>query len=256
MLDLVKMFLEDENKGYYSRFNILKTYQDPFGFEEEYKLLIFDDKEAIQKIKDYVKPPDDRTEEEYSDFILLCYYLNKQGYYITRFPEFLERPTNLHDFSYNKVRTEIQKETNDYGLVRWAERRAFVDSMTFKKKNNSVAVNVKEDINELFVKVSTRGAEFENMTADEKLQHIKNILENLLKDIGYKNVIFENFTMGYITSEQVLKFSKKLQCFRHGSKESLEERKSYTDDEKQFMIDYGLTILAVAKIYSDKNTII
>ena len=60
--------------------------------------------------------------------------------------------------------------------------------MTFKKKNDAVSVNVKEDINDLFVKVSTRNAEFENMAPDEKLQHIKNILENLLKDIGYKNI--------------------------------------------------------------------
>lgn len=253
MLDLVKMFLEDKNKEYYSRFDIPEKYQDEFGFEEEYKFLIFDDKEAIQKFKDYVKPPDNSTTEQSNDFILLCYYLNKQGYYITEFPEFLERPTNLYDFSYNKVRTKIQKETNDYGAVRWAERRSFVDSMTFKKRTDVISVNIKEDINELFVKVSTRNAEFENMTADEKLQHIKNILENLLKDKGYKNVIFEDLTMGYISSEQVLDFSKKLQCFRHGSEESLNERKSYSDDEKQFMIDYGLTILAISKRYIDKH---
>lgn len=39
-----------------------------------------------------------------------------------------------------------------------------------------------------------------------------------------------------------------MNCFRHVTEEALAERKTYTDNQKNFFVDYGLTIVKV--IYS------
>lgn len=37
----------------------------------------------------------------------------------------------------------------------------------------------------------------------------------------------------------------KMQCFRHATSEAVEERKSYSDAQKSFLVDYGITIVKV-----------
>lgn len=36
-----------------------------------------------------------------------------------------------------------------------------------------------------------------------------------------------------------------MQCFRHASNDAVNERKTYTDKQKYFLIDFGLTIVKV-----------
>lgn len=36
-----------------------------------------------------------------------------------------------------------------------------------------------------------------------------------------------------------------MQCFRHATEEAINERNSYSEEQKNFFVDYGLTIIKV-----------
>ena len=57
-------------------------------------------------------------------------------------------------------------------------------------------------------------------------------------------------TVEYVDDEIIKKYRKQIQCFRHSSNNALEERKQFSDEEKEFIIDYGITIIKL--IYSFK----
>ena len=41
----------------------------------------------------------------------------------------------------------------------------------------------------------------------------------------------------------VKNYRKKMQCFRHCTDEAIEERKTYSEEQKNFLVDYGLTMV-------------
>lgn len=41
----------------------------------------------------------------------------------------------------------------------------------------------------------------------------------------------------------VKNYRKKMQCFRHCTDEAIEERKTYSEEQKKFLVDYGLTMV-------------
>ena len=87
---------------------------------------------------------------------------------------------------------------------------------------------------------------FNNMSTDEKLAEIANLIENLLKKNGeffipeYSKICFD-----YISNDIVKSYRKKLHCFRHATDDALRERNSYSEEQKKFLVDYGLTIINV-----------
>lgn len=103
----------------------------------------------------------------------------------------------------------------------------------------------------MFMKISTRNARFENMTIDEKIKEIANLIENLLYvDGNYIKLDYSKHCFEYVDDEIIKKYRKQIQCFRHSSNNALEERKQFSDEEKEFIIDYGITIIKL--IYSFK----
>ena len=99
------------------------------------------------------------------------------------------------------------------------------------------------------VNTEGRNASFNSMSLDEELAEIANLIENLLKKNGrYVEPDYSKICFEYISDDGVKSFRKKLHCFRHSSDESISEREAYSEDQKNFMIDYGLTIIKV--IYS------
>lgn len=84
------------------------------------------------------------------------------------------------------------------------------------------------------------------MSLDEKLSEIANLTENLLKKNGkYVELDYSKICFEYISDDEVKSFRKKLHCFRHSTDEAIQERESYSDEQKNFMVDYGLTIVKV-----------
>lgn len=82
------------------------------------------------------------------------------------------------------------------------------------------------------------------MSSDEKLTEITNFIENILKKnekfitLDYSKIYFH-----YISNDIVTNYSKKMHCFRNASDEAIVEEKSYSNEQKNFFIDYGLTII-------------
>lgn len=177
-------------------------------------------------------------------FYLVTYYLYTQGYEIKEFPRILARPpVEPTDFTYRDIRNRIiALERDDKGTVRYATRRDFVAELTFKQKTCNIEVD--DSINHKFIEISTRQASFNSMHTDEKLAEIANLIENMLKKDGeFIALEYEKVCCGFIDDAVVRKYRKKMQCFRHCTDEAITERKSYSEEQKKFLVDYGLTIV-------------
>lgn len=257
MINLVDYYKKYVKKGdYYYRFYENLIYEEvnsnnwlygdlDFGDDKNELYEIFDIEEAIKKIKDLCEPNlniNDHKNKKW--FYLLAFYLNKNGYLIEEFPHVLERPPlEPSDFTYNNIRDRaFELGLDENGTVRYQIRRKIVTKLNFKKKNENL--EVEEDINLLFKKISTRNAQFEEMSSDEKLKEIGNLIENMLKENGnYKKLDYKIIGFDYIDDETIKKYRNQVQCFRHATEEALNERKNFTDEQKLFLIDYGVVII-------------
>lgn len=247
-------FLNIQETEYHYRFydsikNVNKTYNIFSGYEEvnDYKFEIYDEEEAITKFRELCQPQVEfSSSEEKCWFYLITYYLYKIGYEIKEFPRVLARPpVNPSDFTYEEIRNRlIAQGDDDNGTVRFAVRRKFIASFTFKRKSDYIDID--NLINQKFIEISNRQASFNNMSTDEKLAEIANLIENLLKKNGkfitpeYSKICFD-----YISNDIVTSYRKKMHCFRHATDEAIAERNSYSEDQKNFFVDFGLTIVKV-----------
>lgn len=117
-------------------------------------------------------------------------------------------------------------------------------SAVFEFRNySSGAVSPNSNTQEILRIVSTRSAEFDDMSKDEKLSSLNQAIEYLLKDKNnYKQINNAQFC-DLINDATVIEFRKKTHCFRHASKESITERQKLTDKQKDFLINFGLSIV-------------
>lgn len=256
-MDLKEFYFQNiTDSEYHSRFreaieNVNMVYNIFSGAEEveDYEFIVYDAEEAITKYRELCQPDVNFDNEKQCWFYLVSYYLHKMGFVIKEFPRILARPpVNPSDFTYTEIRNRIIAQGgDDSGTVRYATRRTFIASLTFEQKSNYIEVD--ESIDKKFIEISNRQASFNSMSTDEKLAEIANLIENMLKKNGkfitpnYQAVCFE-----YISNDIVTSYRKKMHCFRHSTAEAIAERKSYTEEQKNFFVDYGLTI--VKAIYS------
>ena len=204
----------------------------------------FDVEEAILKFRELCQPEVAFDSEKKCWFYLITYYLHKVGYEIKEFPRLLARPpVEPGEFTYGDIRNRIIAQGgDDKGTVRYATRRTFVASLTFELKSNHIEIT--DSINQKFIEISNRQSSFNNMSIDEKLAEIANLIENMLKKDGkFLTIDYSLVCFDYINEETVKGYRHKLQCFRHSSDESIQERASYSDEQKSFLIDYGLVII-------------
>ena len=252
-MDLKVFYLQNiKTDEYHYRFiesvkNVNKVYNVFTGYEEitDFDFEIYDVEEAILKFRELCQPEVSFSDNEKKCwFYLVAYYLHKSGYEIKEFPRVLARPpVDPSEFTYGEIRNRIIAQgDDDKGTVRYATRRAFVANLTFELK--STHIEVTESINQKFIEISTRQSSFNNMSTDEKLAEIANLIENMLKKDGkFLTVDFYLVCFDYIDEETVKKYRHTLQCFRHSADKSIEERSSYSNEQKSFLIDYGLVII-------------
>lgn len=258
-MDLREYYFQSVQRSeYHYRFyefikSISKGYNIFDGDEEvdDYKFEVYDTEEAIAKFRELCQP-----EVSFSDpekkcwFYLITYYLYKNGYQIKEFPRVLARPpVDPYDFTYGEIRDRILAlGEDDNGTVRYVARRKLVAKLTFELKPDHI-ISIDSSIEQKFKEISNRQAWFNNMSVDEQLSEIANLIENLLKRNGkfitldYSKVCFE-----YITNDMVTSYRKKMHCFRHATSEAIAERNSYSEEQKNFFVDYGLIIIKT--IYS------
>ncbi|KIM18359.1 hypothetical protein HW41_05025 [Apilactobacillus kunkeei] len=252
-MDLKKFYFNNiKDDEYHYKFNdfiknINNQYDELIGYNEieDCAFDIFDDDEAIGKFKELCQPnvgfgnPDNVCW-----FYLVTYYLYKRGYVIKEFPRILARPNiNPSNFTYNEIRSKILSNGGGFnGTVPFRERRALINDLTFQQKNPSLGLD--DSIEKLFVAISNRQAFFNDMSTDEKLASISNLIENMLKVDGkFIKLDYSKICFDYISDDDIKRYRKKLNCFRHGSNESINERKAYSDEQKMFLIDYGIIIV-------------
>lgn len=254
-MDLKEFYLQNVKESeYHYRFresvlNVNKRYNVFSGYEdvEDYEFQIFDTEEAITKFKELCQPEVSFSDNEKKCwFYLVSYYLFKMGYEIKEFPRILARPPiEPSDFAYGDIRNKIiALGDDDNGTVRYAVRRKFVANLTFELRSTHIELD--NAIDQKFIEISNRQASFNNMSTDEKLAEIANLIENLLKKNGkFITPDYSKVCLEFITNDIVTNYRKKMQCFRHSADESIKERSSYSEDQKNFLIDYGLTIVKV-----------
>ena len=259
MINLFKFYEQNvKNDEYYYRFfddlvthphRISDEIKTAFDIEENEDYLdfeIFDEDEAIEKFKGLCEPNlDISSDKNKRMFYYLCFYLYKNGYVIKEFPRLLSRPPeDPYEFTYNDIRNKILSLNMDRnGTVPYIIRRKLVANLTFEKKSSIV---VEDDIDTIFKRISTRSATFESMAIDEKLKEIANCIEFMLReDDKYKEINYNEVAFEYINNEIVKGYRKKIQCFRHASGEAIKEREKLTEAQKEFLIDYGITIIKV-----------
>lgn len=253
LLDLRKFYLDNvEQSEYYYRFrdvvvHVNETRNVFCGIQEtyDYTFEVFDTEEAIEKFKILCMSENENYDKEAQCwFYLILYYLYKHGYVLEQFPKLVERPPeDTYDFVNREIRTRLiadGKESN--GTEGYAIRRTFVGSFTFKQKNQYIDFG--KELEAKFRRISTRDAEFQAMSRDEKLAEIVNLIENLLKkDDKYLKLNYSEICEEFLNDDIIKKYKKILQCFRHSAEHSIEERSTFTDDKKDFFIDFGIVIV-------------
>lgn len=254
-MDLKKYYLENITKDeyYYNFFDFINdincTDNVFLGREEtnNYEFNIYDIEEAIEKFKGLCQPEkENHTLEDKCWFYLISFYLYKNGYFIKEFPRVLARPPkDTFEFVNKEIRNKLiisGKEIN--GKVPHKERRLLVARFTFKQ--NSEHIQIDEYMEQKFKEISTRNTSFDKMSIDEKILEIANLIENFLKkEDKFITLDYSKMCFDYISEETIKKYRKSIQCFRHSSEEALKEREEYSEEQKSFIIDYGLIILKV-----------
>ena len=262
MINLFRYYEDNvrENEYYYRFYNDIVTiphniYQsliDSFGVfsSEEYEdFNFYDIDEVIEKFKYLCQPDVDVTTDiNKRMFYYVCYFLYKNGYTIKQFPQLLSRPpVNPFDFTYRQIRSKLvsMDKQRPNGEVPYKERRIFIEQLIFESKST---IKLEEDLDTLFIKISTRNASFEEMAIDEKLKEIANLIEFMLYDKDrkeYKTLDYNKIAFNYIDDNIVKNFRKKIQCFRHASENAIRERKDFSEEQKFFLIDYGIVVIKV-----------
>ena len=126
----------------------------------------------------------------------------------------------------------------DYDKKKIDEIKKAIDDL---EKEVSEKVIVIEEVDELIHRISTRNAKFREMALDEKLKEIGNLIEYLLKKDGkFITLNYDYISLGFIKENDVKELRKKIQCFRHSSEESIKERGEYIENQKQFMVEFGI----------------
>lgn len=239
MIKLVSYFNNNCKEGYYAHhFEYIGLGRDEICF--------FDDIELINEFKKMIQPGFEKNVllKDSDLFVMLCFYLFNEGYTILEFPNFLSRPDPkcaLFDFGYTQIKMYLKDQRNAMGAVPWEVRRNLIESLTFEKKS----YKVDDDVNLIIQEISTRSARFEEMAQDEKLKEICNAIEFLLKKNGKYIKVDYSDCLSLMDDNRIKKYKDILNCFRHSSKESIEERNSYSDFQKNLLVRYGIFIIEV-----------
>lgn len=237
-IDTLRFFMDNyDSRSYYSKFH------SQLASIHDEKFVYIDGQELVDRFRAICKPPETEYESNNNEFLLLCFWLNKNGYTVKEFPNLLSRPTTLYNFAYNDIRKYIQKQRGDNGSVQWQARRDLCDDMTIA--TNGKFQVLPNDVEDKIRLISTRGAEFDGMTVDEQLQNLNNLVENLLKPNSkgsYLTLNYEDIFFGFISEDDIKKYRKRTQPFRHAANDTLSERASISEKEKKLLVELGVFI--------------
>lgn len=104
--------------------------------------------------------------------------------------------------------------------------------------------NLSNDSIKTLKDISLSSIDYINFTDDGKIRYLNEAIEFLLKDQNGKYVeINEDMFFGLISNNNCKEYRKKTQIFRHQTKCDIENRNNLKDYEKNFLVNYGETIV-------------
>ena len=252
MIDLLDNFDNCVEGTYYERFcTKIQRFADEeavvFGLEPsvlEYKL--YDEDELEDKFRSICQPPDNHTPEDESWFILISFYFFHHNIYIRQFPKLFERPKSLLDFAYTDIRQyafDNGYTNGDMTTVRWSIRRQIIRELVFEKSVQGVIPT--EAVVELINIIESNDTSWQEMSVDAKLAALNNVIEHGLKHNGrFIDIPYIDNIRDFVKCRE---FRINTQCMRHGSEEALRDRREFNDSEKQFLVDYGVSLVHLIK---------
>ena len=260
LIDLREFYLSNvsEEEYYYQFYELVRDVNmvhDIFsGYEErnDYKFEVFNLQAAIDEFRLICQPGYENInihKKEDCWFYVILFYLSKNYYQIKEFPNLINNPPlSPYQFIYNDIRNKLLFEgKDDNGKVTYNERRKLIESLSFVKSEQHI--EIEHDIEKKFQEISNREASFQEMSTNERLAEIINLIENMLKSKGsYIKLDYSKECLGYINDEIIVEYKRNMQCFRHSSSEAISQRDSYSDAQKKFFINFGIVILEGIKI--------
>ena len=252
MIDLLDNFDNCVEGTYYERFcTKIQRFADEeavvFGLEPsvlEYKL--YDEDELEDKFRSICQPSDNDTPEDESWFILISFYFFRHNIYIRQFPKLFERPKSLFDFAYTDIRQyafDNGYTNGDMTTVRWSIRRQIIRELIFEKSVQGVIPT--EAVVKLINIIESNDTSWQEMSVDAKLAALNNVIEHELKRNGrFIDIPDIDNIRDFVKCRE---FRINTQCMRHGSEEALCDRREFNDSEKQFLVDYGVSLVHLIK---------
>lgn len=248
MINLLEYFDKYVDGTYYERLrDRIQRFDDEtavaFGLEPsilEFKL--YDEVELEDKFRSICQPPDDYTPEDESWFILISFYFFHHNIYIRQFPKLFERPRGLFDFAYTEIRQYAFD--NDYTngnmtTVRWSIRRQIISELVFEGAVQGVIPN--KEVVDLINIIESNDNSWQEISIDAKLAALNNVIEHCLKrDSGFTDIPEIDNICDFVKCRE---FRSKTHCMRHGSQDALRNRSIMSNSEKQFLVDYGVSLV-------------
>ncbi|WP_270322165.1 hypothetical protein [Weissella confusa] len=218
--------------------------------------------QVVSRIKDLLKPEAGNGNSEYSEerraeFAILSAWMRDQRFYIKELPDAFNSNYDLYKVGNQMIRSNIINQTGDMGVVRWADRRTYVDNLTFVIGTPGVSFGDDPSLKNRVDNVLLGATEFKALSDDEKLRELANLIEYMLYvpkgSKGTYQKIPDNLFLGYIDVEQVARFRTSQQMFRHSSQRSVEERQSLSAKDKKYLVNLGITLIDRINDYIIEN---
>lgn len=215
----------------------------------EYK----DEDDLINSFKNTLKPKfgiegskkwKEVTDADFNEYETLMPWLKENNFIIVELPNVIERQPNLKSFAYDDIRNYYYEKTgNRDNSVSWEARREIIDELTIVSLKDAPEFEVDENIEYLIKAISTGRGSFNSMGKDEKLKNLNNALEYLLKNEGKYENIDSTVFYDFLGNDEVIKFRNDTQIFRHAARETITERKQWSDNKKNFYIRLGIILI-------------
>lgn len=180
--------------------------------------------------------------EEYNSILR---WLKENNYYIDLFPNVIQKQQPFESFAYDEIRAYIRKKNNldSSASIKWADRNELIDSFKLLKRDDNI-FEIEKSLDEVIKEISS--GVFSIQSKDQQLSILCNCIEYFLKnDNNSFNEINSEIFYNYFDNNDLKRFRKETQIFRHASKSVINERKLWSNDKKQFYIRLGINMITI-----------
>lgn len=195
----------------------------------------------------------DFTYADRDEYTVILKWLKENNYYIDLFPNVIQKQQSFQSFAYDEIRAYIrkQKQLDSKSSIKWSDRIELIESLNLLKKDD-VVFQVEKSLDEIIKEISN--GSFATQNRDEQLATLCNSIEYLLKNDKAKfNKINSAIFYDYFNNEDLQRFRKETQVFRHAAKGDIDKRRSWSDSKKQFYIRLGVNMITVLHNEMIKN---